>query len=273
MKSKAFTLIELLVVIAVIAVLMGILMPALNLAREQARSMACASNLKTLQLAWTLYASENDGKIVGGNDQRDFDWIQRPTNQSSDPELAIEQEKEALKEGLLWGHINNLQAYRCQSDKRLQLASHNPAYRSYAVAGGLNGMSNGTQGVAEVALSVNDIKNPSAKYSFLPESDPRGFNRGSWIINVVQGQAQWIDPLGVWHRGRGTNFAFVDGHVERRSWKSESLVEWCNWASFEPQKFSFWRPVDSSSADEIDDFLWAAQGYPHKKLQGEIQSY
>ncbi|MFC1766613.1 type II secretion system protein, partial [Planctomycetota bacterium] len=43
---KAFTLIELLVVIAVIAVLMGILMPSLRMAREQARSMVCSSNLK-----------------------------------------------------------------------------------------------------------------------------------------------------------------------------------------------------------------------------------
>ena len=57
-RSAAFTLVELLVVIAVIAVLMGILMPALGLAREQARSMVCSSNLKMLVLGWKLYAEQ-----------------------------------------------------------------------------------------------------------------------------------------------------------------------------------------------------------------------
>jgi len=51
-RYNGFTLIELLVVIAIIAVLMAILMPALNRAREQGKRAACLSNLKQLQLAW-----------------------------------------------------------------------------------------------------------------------------------------------------------------------------------------------------------------------------
>ncbi len=60
MKREAFTLIELLVVIAVIAILMAILMPALNLARDQGRKMVCANNLHSLALANGLYAANND---------------------------------------------------------------------------------------------------------------------------------------------------------------------------------------------------------------------
>lgn len=64
MKRQAFTLIELLVVIAVIAILMAILMPALNLARDQGRKMKCAGNLKSLGLANSIYVSNNDGWTV-----------------------------------------------------------------------------------------------------------------------------------------------------------------------------------------------------------------
>ena len=66
-RYNGFSLIELLVVIAVIAVLMAILMPALNRAREQGKRACCLSNLKQLQLAWTMYADDNDGKIVNGS--------------------------------------------------------------------------------------------------------------------------------------------------------------------------------------------------------------
>jgi len=65
-KRKGFTLIELLVVIAIIAILMAILMPALNRAREQGKRAACLSNLKQLTLAWILYADDNDDRIVNG---------------------------------------------------------------------------------------------------------------------------------------------------------------------------------------------------------------
>ena len=58
-----FTLVELLVVISIIAMLLAILMPSLQKAREQARKVVCTSNLRQMGLIWLLYAENNDGSL------------------------------------------------------------------------------------------------------------------------------------------------------------------------------------------------------------------
>jgi prepilin-type N-terminal cleavage/methylation domain-containing protein/prepilin-type processing-associated H-X9-DG protein len=63
-KLKGFTLVELLVVIAIIALLMAVLLPALNKARAMARRIVCANHLKTLMTANFVYAQMYDGKFV-----------------------------------------------------------------------------------------------------------------------------------------------------------------------------------------------------------------
>jgi prepilin-type N-terminal cleavage/methylation domain-containing protein len=77
-RRRGFTLIELLVVVAIIALLMAILMPALQRVRKQGQAVACMSNLKQWGLIWYMYTEDNDGKfntggsMVGGDAANDW---------------------------------------------------------------------------------------------------------------------------------------------------------------------------------------------------------
>ncbi|OHB68071.1 MAG: hypothetical protein A2Y77_16275 [Planctomycetes bacterium RBG_13_62_9] len=74
-KKRGFTLIELLVVIAIIALLMSILMPALQRVRKQARNVMCQSQLKQWGTIWAMYTDDNNGRfpLRSGNGGR---WME-----------------------------------------------------------------------------------------------------------------------------------------------------------------------------------------------------
>ncbi len=90
-KRQGFTLIELLVVIAIIALLMGILMPALQRVKEHARTVLCLSNLRNWNLTFSMYVDENDGKFPSGETAQGFYWL-----------AQLDEQYQSYKKNPLW---------------------------------------------------------------------------------------------------------------------------------------------------------------------------
>jgi prepilin-type N-terminal cleavage/methylation domain-containing protein/prepilin-type processing-associated H-X9-DG protein len=231
MRIRGFTLIELLVVIAIIAILLSVLIPALNVAKQQATGAICLSNLSGLSKAWTLYAEDNNGKIVGGETDFQYDrysWVDSPKNTAP----SEKQEKErVIQVGKLFPYVESIKAYHCPGDKRSQSPSKDPGYaglkiggyRTYSIVGGMKGVdekNGGWEIFPHVTMAT--LTSPGSKVVFLEEADGRGDNDGSWVIYPKS--RGWVDPFGIWHNKRST-LGFGDGHAEKHDWLEQSTID------------------------------------------------
>jgi prepilin-type N-terminal cleavage/methylation domain-containing protein/prepilin-type processing-associated H-X9-DG protein len=241
LKQRGFTLIELLVVIAVIALLMGILMPALQRAREQGQRAVCMSTLKQLTLCWIMYADDNDGKLINGEagvDHRgravhanELEWVGRcwaePYNQPVPPavQIPIETQKERIMAGSMWPYARDFGMYSCPTGIRGELLTYN-------IMDGVNGMprdgtftgtspANGPNGRRLWVKTREDIHQPSYRLVFIDEgaSTPDSF-AVHW-----QGSFNWWDDPPVRH-GDGTIVSFADGRVDYRKWNGRQTVSY-----------------------------------------------
>lgn len=254
-RFKAFTLIELLVVIAIIALLLSIILPALKKVKNYSQSVICLSNLNSLSQCWHLYAEEHHAELVGGYTagKANGDWVNSPITGSNPNQF--EREKNGIRDGLLFDYTQDTKIYHCPSDRGPELFGG--GYRSYSIGALMHGEGY-TGGSAATdkyfAVKLTDIVAPSLRFVFLENTDNRGYNMGSWMMQATLPPG-WIDPLAVWHGERST-FGFSDGHAETHRWVDKSTLEMTN---IKTGTIQFNYPIPASESHE--DVNWMLQCY------------
>jgi len=235
---------------------MGILMPALQKVRDQAKRTHCVANVKTLSLAWTMYNEENDYKLPGAMiNNEPHAWVKRPPDNAT-----LEQKLQTIRDGVLYPYVGNtVEVYRCPADQRLK-DPRQGAYRTFSIANGANGETTWPAAPRNhiTAKKYTDIKSPAMKYIFLEDLDPRGDNVGSW--QMYFNPPGYIDPVAMWHKQQST-LGFADGHSDMHQWNDPSFIEWCEGGMYNPTTFSFYLVPP---ADEVTDLTFLAKGFPRK---------
>ena len=276
-KRKGFTLIELLVVISIIALLMAILIPALNAAKQMATGSACLGNQHALATAWFTFTIDSGGKLVDGDTDHDESWVNRPTRINGTPmtnNWTVDDEKRGIERGSLFPYTKDVDVYHCPGDRRYKNpptdpinGAQNGAFRSYAITGCANGEARTNQGEESYNIELySQIKNPSAKIVFVEEDDPRGFNDKSWVIQSPDDLTKfnWTDRMAVFHNEKST-LGWADGHANMQRWVDRRTM-----VAVKVRLWKDWRGGDTAlnfpgrlGQTNNQDLIFMKKHYPH----------
>ena len=211
-----FTLIELLVVISIIALLLSILMPSLQKAKEAARKVICLSNLRSTGMVWSLYTMDNNGVILPVN-SASSQWYDELPKYLFGSDTSLFRAK--------WPEKPGSSILMCPSNKASFIHNDNVYATNYAMNNrcGITWSSGSTSWFP--VKSVNIVR-PSEKVIF---SDARVTN-GTYAGHTYKYTWTWSDPsiyyfgvdywVGRFHGKDGANFMWADGHSSLKNYEN-----------------------------------------------------
>jgi len=236
-STRAFTLVELLVVIALIAILASLLLPALAKAKARGQGLFCLNNLKQLNIAWLLYAHDNNDRLaynLGATEikqmlarQLHFNWADSVLNW----ELDADNTNVVLNtEAALGAYVaRNPRVFKCPADAVLSSLQRKAGWTGRSRSFSMNAM---VGDAGQFTISGQNTNNPSYRqywklddFSSAPdifvfiEEHPDSINDG-YFVNRASAQG-WTDLPASYHDG-SVSLAFADGHAEIHHWLEPS---------------------------------------------------
>jgi prepilin-type processing-associated H-X9-DG protein len=256
------------VVIAIIAILAGMLLPALAKAKSKSQGILCMNNTRQIMIAYIMYSHDQNDKVADAATWIGtswLDWTSNPINTNLDvllnPTLAP----------LARYFANNKNVYKCPADKALSPPQRARGWTERARSVSMNAFSgeepnldssNFGQWRGFKQLSDLNQRGPVNVFVLLDEH-PDSINDG-WYIVIGRdwgGLYAWCDIPAAYHNG-ACGFAFADGHSQIKKWTGQlNSAVWAN-AVFKDRHAGVLKCTDTADKNDID---WAKEHMAERK--------